>query len=136
MATPATAIQTFPFLEGLTQDIPAAEYANDPRAIAIAEAARRLLALRDRWLNPPEWVEWVEEPVAGYPKRPVPTATAPLKELRRRTLTNLYNERPQWLINAHRDLDAAVPTAYGWDKTIPDNEALRSLLEINMIPGT
>ena len=22
--------------------------------------------------NPPEWVEWVDEPVPGYPKRPVP----------------------------------------------------------------
>ena len=29
-------------------------------------------SLRDRWLNPPEWVEWVDEPVPGYPKRPVP----------------------------------------------------------------
>ena len=45
----------------------------NPRAIAIADAARRLVELRDRWLNPPEWVEWVDEPVAGYPKRPVPT---------------------------------------------------------------
>ena len=50
--------RTFPFPEGLTPDIPAAEYANDPRAIAIAEAARRLVELRNRWLNPPEWVEW------------------------------------------------------------------------------
>ena len=35
--------------------VPAAEYAGDPRATAIAEAARRLVALRERWLNPPEW---------------------------------------------------------------------------------
>ena len=34
--------------------------------------ARRLVELRDRWLNPPEWVQWVYEPVPGYPKRPVP----------------------------------------------------------------
>ena len=33
--------------------------------------AQRLVELRDRWLNPYEWVEWVDEPVAGYPKRPV-----------------------------------------------------------------
>ena len=72
--TPTSTFETFPFPEGLTPDIPAAAYASDPRAIAIAEAARRLVELRDRWLNPPEWVEWVEEPVAGYPKRPVPTA--------------------------------------------------------------
>ena len=34
--------------------------------------ARGLVALRDRWLNPPEWVEWVDEPVPGYPKRTIP----------------------------------------------------------------
>jgi len=28
--------------------------------------ARRLVELRDRWLNPPEWVEWVDEPVPGF----------------------------------------------------------------------
>ena len=28
--------------------------------------------LRDRCLNPPEWVDWVDEPVPGYPKRAVP----------------------------------------------------------------
>ena len=31
-----------------------------------------LVELRDRWLNAPEWVEWIDEPVPGYPKRPVP----------------------------------------------------------------
>ena len=34
--------------------------------------ARRLVELRDRWLNPPEWVEWVDEQVPGYPTRPIP----------------------------------------------------------------
>ena len=34
--------------------------------------AQRLVELRDRWLNAPEWVEWLDEPVPGYPKRPVP----------------------------------------------------------------
>ena len=129
--TPTTTFQTFPFPEGLTPDIPAADYADDPRAIAIAEAARRLVELRDRWLNPPEWVEWVDEPVAGYPKRPVPTAIAPLKELRRRTLTNLYNERPQWLVDAHAELDAAVAAAYGWPTATSDEDALEGLLTIN-----
>ena len=55
--TPTTTFGPFPFPDGLTPDIPAAEYAHDPRAVAIAEAARRLVELRDRWLNPPEWVE-------------------------------------------------------------------------------
>ena len=130
--TPTTTFETFPFPEGLTPDIPAANYANDPRAIAIAEAARRLVELRDRWLNPPEWVEWVDEPVAGYPKRAVPTATAPLRELGRRTLTNLYNERPQWLVNAHEELDADVGAAYGWVSNIPDDDALQGLLDLNL----
>ena len=130
--TPTTTFQTFPFPEGLTPDIPAAEYANDPRAIAIDEAARRLVELRDRWLNPPEWVEWVDESVAGYPKRPVPTAAAPLKELGRRTLTNLYNERPRWLVDAHRGLDAAVALAYGWEAETSADHALHKLLELNV----
>ena len=70
--TPTTTFETFPFPEGLSPDISASDYANDSRAIAIAEAARRLVELRDRWLNPPEWVEWVDELIPGYPKRPVP----------------------------------------------------------------
>ena len=55
--TPTTTFETFPFPEGLSPNVPAAEYLNEPRATAIAEAARRLVELRDRWLNPPEWVE-------------------------------------------------------------------------------
>ncbi len=130
--TPTTTFATFPFPEGLTPDVPAAAYANDPRATAIADAARRLVELRDRWLNPPEWVEWIDEPVPGYPKRPIPTADAPLKDLAKRTLTNLYNQRPQWLANAHATLDTAVATAYGWPADISDEEALRELLEQNL----
>ena len=69
--------------------MPAASYAADSRALAIAEAARRLVELRDRWLNPPEWVEWVDEPVPGYPRRSVPRDEDAAKALRKRTLTNL-----------------------------------------------
>ena len=65
--TPTTTFETFPFPDGLGPDVPASDYLNDPRAQAIASAARRLIELRDRWLNPPEWVKWVEEPVPGYP---------------------------------------------------------------------
>ncbi len=130
--TPTTTFATFPFPEGLTPDIPAAAYAEDPRAIAIAEAARWLVELRDRWLNPPEWVEWVDEPVPGYPKRPVPCNEVVVKELKKRTLTNLYNARPQWLANAHANLDAAVATAYGWPAGISGDEALGKLLARNL----
>jgi hypothetical protein len=51
---------------------------------------------------------------------------------RERTLTNLYNQRPQWLIDAHRDLDAAVAAAYGWPADISEEEALARLLELNL----
>ncbi len=116
--TPTTTFETFPFSDGLSPDIRAADYSDAPRAMAIAEAARRLVELRDRWLNPPEWVEWVEEPMPGYPKRPGARDEAAAKKLKARTLTNLYNARPQWLADAHVALDAAVAAAYGWDAEI------------------
>ena len=130
--TPTTTFQTFPFPQGLSPDIPAADYAIDTRALAIAAAARRLVELRDRWLNPPEWVEWIDEPVPGYPKRPVPRDEAAAKELKKRTLTNLYNARPQWLADAHAALDAAVAAAYGWDADISEENALERLLALNL----
>ncbi|MCY4588333.1 MAG: class I SAM-dependent DNA methyltransferase, partial [Bryobacterales bacterium] len=129
--TPTTTFETFPFPLGLTLDVPAADYAGDPRASAIADAARRLVEFRDRWLNPPEWVEWVDEPVPGYPKRPVPRNEATAKALKKRTLTNLYNTRPQWLADAHAALDAAVASAYGWPGDITDDDVLRKLLDLN-----
>ena len=129
--TPTTTFGTYPFPTGLSPDIPAADYADDRHAIAIAEAARRLVERRDRWLNPPEWVEWVDEPVSGYPKRPVARDEAAEKQLKARTLTKLYNARPQWLSDAHADIDAAVAAAYGWDEEISEEEALARLLEMN-----
>ena len=130
--TPTTTFETFPFPDGLWPDIPATAYAADPRAIAIANAARRLVELRDRWLHPTEWVEWVEEPAPGYPRRPVPRDEAAAKQIRQRTLTHLYNNRPQWLADAHRALDAAVAAAYGWKEDISDDDALRELLSRNL----
>ena len=55
-------------------------------------------------------------------------------DLAKRTLTNLYNQRPAWLAQAHQALDAAVAAAYGWtDYTpaMPDEEILRRPLALN-----
>ena len=124
--TPTTTFETFPFPEGLSPDIPATDYVDDPRSIPIAQAAQRLAGLRDRWLNPPEWVEWVAEPIPGYPNRPVARNEAAAKELKKRTLTNLYNAGPQWLADAHAALDGAVAEAYGWDPEISEDERCRN----------
>ena len=129
--TPSTTFETFSFLAGLTPDMSATDHVVDPRATAIADAACRLVELRDRWLNPPEWVDWVDEPVPGYPKRPVPRDEDVARALRTRTLTNLYNDRPQWLADAHAVLDAAVAAAYGWPAEITDDDTLGELLALN-----
>ena len=59
----------------------------------------------------------------------------------KRTLTNLYNERPTWLDLAHRKLDEAVLNAYGWPhdpsppsagQAISDEEILARLLALNL----
>jgi type II restriction/modification system DNA methylase subunit YeeA len=115
----------------LTPNRPEAEYAGDPRAVAIAVAARRLNELREAWLNPPDLVERVPEVVPGFPDRIVPISPKAAVILKKRTLTNLYNERPAWLDNAHRELDAAVGAAYGWPADIGEEDALERLLELN-----
>jgi type II restriction/modification system DNA methylase subunit YeeA len=130
--TPSTTFETFPFPEGLTPNIPPVEYANDPRAAAIAEAARRLNELRENWLNPPDLVDRVPEVVPGYPDRLLPKNPEAAAILKKRTLTNLYNERPAWLDHAHRDLDAAVAAAYGWPADISEEDALARLLALNL----
>jgi type II restriction/modification system DNA methylase subunit YeeA len=129
--TPSTTFETFPFPEGLTPNQPAVEHADDPLAIAIAGAARRLNELREAWLNPPDLVELVPEVVPGFPDRIVPVNPKAAATLKKRTLTNLYNERPTWLDNAHRELDAAVAAAYGWPADISEEDALARLLELS-----
>ena len=134
--TPSTTFETFPFPAGLTPNIPAAAYADDPRAQAIAAAAARLNELRENWLNPADLVVRVPEVVAGYPDRILPKDEAAAKLLARRTLTNLYNERPAWLDHAHRALDEAVADAYGWGDdwragALTDDEILARLFRLN-----
>lgn len=130
--TPSTTFETFPFPEGLTPNIPAKDYAADPRAKAIADAARRLNELRENWLNPEEWVKREPEVVPGFPDRLIPRGAKAEAELKKRTLTNLYNTRPQWLVDAHRTLDDAVAAAYGWPRDLTDDEILARLLALNL----
>jgi type II restriction/modification system DNA methylase subunit YeeA len=130
--TPSTTFETFPFPDGLTPDIPASRYATDPRAVAIAVAARRLNELREAWLNPPDLIRRVPEVVPGYPDRLLPVDAAAAATLKARTLTNLYNQRPAWLTQAHAALDAAVATAYGWPANTNDEDMLARLLEMNI----
>lgn len=129
--TPSTTFETFPFPEGLTPNIPAADYAADPRAIAIAEAAADLNAKREAWLNPPDLVRIEPEVVPGYPDRVLPKDEAAAAVLKKRTLTNLYNERPAWLAMAHDRLDAAVAAAYGWPTDLTDEQVLERLFALN-----
>ncbi len=142
--TPTTCFETFPFPAHLTPR-DTAEWrgvipADCPvKAVAekIAAAAETLNVRREAWLNPPEWVDWVitpEEEKAGFPKRPV-AKPGHEAEVKKRTLTNLYNARPTWLDMAHKELDAAVAEAYGWADYTPDmsdEEILRRLLALNL----
>ncbi len=134
--TPSTTFETFPFPKGLTPNIPAADYADDPHAIKIAAAAQRLNELRENWLNPADLVDRVPEVVPGYPDRILPKDEDAAKELKKRTLTNLYNARPAWLDHAHKALDEAVAEAYGWcddwrAEVLTEDEILARLFKLN-----
>ncbi len=78
---------------------------------AIASAAKKLDQLRRGWLDP---------------------EGASPAELKRRTLTALYNARPAWLTQAHERLDQAVLDAYGWPTEISDDEVIDRLLALNL----
>lgn len=81
---------------------------------------------RERWLNPPEWIgplaakidaadTFDDVPVdarALVRQSAIMAAAAKDSRLKKRTLTNLYNERPTWLKLAHEKLDRAVLAAY------------------------
>lgn len=85
--------------------------AEDSRVAEIATAARNLVGLRDKWLNPPGASE---------------------EDLKSRTLTKLYNQRPAWLEDAHEVLDRAVFAAYRWAYPLTRNEILQHLLALNL----
>ncbi|BDI32582.1 DNA methyltransferase yeeA [Capsulimonas corticalis] len=96
---------TFPFPWA-----PGLEPTPDTRIDAIANCARSLDFKRNAWLNPPG---------------ATPT------DLKKRTLTDLYNSRPAWLIALHATLDASVLAAYGWPINLSDEELLQRLLSLN-----
>jgi hypothetical protein len=105
--TPTSCFETFPF------PLP-----DDAQREAIAKAARELNEWRNAWLNP-------STDGLGMTQA----------EQKRRTLTNLYNERPAWLANAHAVLDAAVFEAYGWHEPpaeLSDQQILARLLALNL----
>ena len=154
--TPTSCFETFPFPAGFTPADTAHQQIEvlpggasvpmgltrsvRPLACAVATAAHVLTGLRDQWLNPPEWCERTPEvsPVGSksspYPDRFLAKPGFE-KELAKRTLTNLYNERPSWLVQVHEALDAAVASAYGWTDYTPsmsDNEILSRLLALNL----
>ncbi|MBB4114554.1 type II restriction/modification system DNA methylase subunit YeeA [Rhizobium sp. BK226] len=130
--TSSSTFETFPFPEGLTPDLEPKTYSADPRAVAIALAARELDERRNRWLNPPELT--VIETHDGF-SHPVPKNFAAAKELGKRTLTKLYNTRPAWLAKLHATLDDAVADAYGWGAEwkmgMTDEQILSALFAIN-----
>ena len=130
--TPTTTFETFRFPWPL--NTPDDELTPEQRAHrdAIGEAARELDAKRRLWLNPPEWVREEPDVIPSLPPRLLPVDEHAEKQLRKRTLTNLYNERPTWLANLHATLDAAVFTAYGWPPDIGDDEMLERLLTLNL----
>lgn len=119
--TPTTCFETFPLPWP-----PGQEPVDDPLCQDIAEAARELNEQRERWLNPPEWIEPIARAVdAADDFSDVPAEARELirqsaimaraakdRNLKKRTLTNLYNERPTWLRLAHERLDRAVLSAY------------------------
>lgn len=129
--TPTTGFETFPFPEGMTPDLPEPKLSVLLAADRISEAARTLDRHRQNWLNPTDLIETVPEVVRGYPDRVQPKDSAAEETLRGRTLTRLYNDRPKWLENAHRELDAAVAAAYGWPEDVSIEDALVRLLELN-----
>jgi type II restriction/modification system DNA methylase subunit YeeA len=106
--TPDSTFLTFPFpwLPGHEPSEGA-----DPRVKSIADAARELVHLRDAWLNPPDI-----DP----------------RELKNRTLTNLYNQRPSWLENAHQSLDREVFATYGLAYPSTRSEVLQHLFDLNL----
>jgi type II restriction/modification system DNA methylase subunit YeeA len=107
--TPTTCFETFPLPWK-----PGQEPWQDARLQAIADAARTLNERREAWLNPP--------------------GTTP-EQVKKLTLTNLYNARPAWLEHAHAALDRAVWAAYGWGDADPEATSGEDILGRLLAPN-
>ncbi len=143
--TPTTCFETFPFPEP-----------DEQQKIDISAAAKELNELRENWLNPSEWTmtkmlefpssidgpwsRYIDQSRIENRKSKIVTVRYPrieprdeecAKKLAKRTLTNLYNERPAWLAQAHAKLDAAVAHAYGFPVDLTDEQILERLLALN-----
>ncbi len=106
--------------------LPGEEATSHPAYQRIAAAAKALDEKRERWLNPPEWLDplaaqidaaddFADVPADARPlirRSAIMAAAAKDARLKNRTLTKLYNERPTWLRLAHEQLDRAVLAAY------------------------
>ena len=135
--TPTSTFETFPFPWPLDTPDEALSDAQRAHRDAIGEAARALDEARRRWLNPPEWVREEPDVVPSLPPRLLPVDEDAERELRKRTLTKLYNARPAWLAHLHSTLDAAVFAAYGWPEAgapeaLGEEELLSRLLGLNL----
>lgn len=129
--TPTSTFETYPFPENLTPNVPAKDYFAEPNSRRIGAATEKLHMLRSAWLNPSDQVRVEPEVVPGFPDRRLPLNANAIQVLKKRTLTNLYNERPQWLRDAHIELDRAVAAAYGWPEDIAIDDALNRLVALN-----
>ncbi|CAG0968281.1 hypothetical protein ANAEL_01031 [Anaerolineales bacterium] len=133
--TPTTTFETFPFPYP-----PGQEPKDDPRVIAIGQAAKELVEQRERWLDPHPSSPKYDNINLGKHEDPSMSYLGEVSEGRRgqgskRTLTNLYNQRPTWLELAHKRLDEAVFAAYGWSPDLSDEEILERLLKLNLERG-
>jgi type II restriction/modification system DNA methylase subunit YeeA len=121
--TPNSIFETFPFPYP-----PGQEPKGDPRVVAIGQAAKELVEQRERWLK----ADLTPNPSPKGEGSLLPPRSGRAGEGSKRTLTNLYNQRPTWLELAHKRLDQAVFAAYGWEVNLSDEEILERLLKLNL----
>lgn len=65
----------------------------------------------------------------------MPRDEASVQALGPRTPTRLYDTRPQWLVDARAELDAAVAAACGWPPDLSEAEVPRESLAIDLVRG-